>query len=221
MRKLFICLANSKKYGERCVAGIEIEQQTNGRFKLVRQNGKPKWIRPVTRSEHGSIPETWVKDMQLLEVQELNMYRACPNNYQSENVFFASNSFKKIRCIDSKAAVLEKLKEDELPYLFGNCGKAVCKEKIGELDYSLMLIKGEKVTIYGKKHRPWKPPQLRILFRYKQHSYDLPITDIAFLEAYQQDHFIIEKATAVYITVSLGIDVSGWHYKLAAGIICI
>ncbi len=220
MRKLFLCLANSKKYGERCVAGIEVSKTTTGSYEPIIVDEKPKWIRPVTRSEHGSIPEEWVKDMHLLEVYEMEEYQKCPQAYQVENVFFAKNSFKKIACMKSKQRLLGQLIETQRSCLFGNRGKAVCADKINTVSYSLTLIRGEKVKVYGKKYRVWQIPQIRIQFQYKGASYDLPITDIAFLEKYEIDATIIEKASAVFITVSLGVDVEGWHYKLAAGIIC-
>lgn len=221
MRKLFICLANSKKYGERCVAGVEITQKENGKFRLLLEEQKPKWVRPVTRSEHGSIPEDWVKEMQLMDVYEVQAYQPCPEGYQKENFFFAANSFKKILRIEKRKAVLEKIMETASPCLFYNRGKAISHEKIKEVDCSLVLIKAEQAEVYGKKHRVWQLPQMRIKFLYHQDQYDLPITDIAFLECYQATPSIIEEAEVVYITVSLSINVDGWHYKLAAGIITI
>lgn len=44
VKRRIICLSNSKKFGERCVAGIEID---TGR-----------WIRPVCDNEDGSVPRT-------------------------------------------------------------------------------------------------------------------------------------------------------------------
>jgi hypothetical protein len=49
----------------------------------------------------------------------------------------------------------------------------------------------------------------------------LPITDVAFLDAYEKDPSIIENATDVFITVSVSAEYEGNYYKLAAGIICI
>ena len=48
MKAIFICLANSKKYGERCIAGIELTKGANGNLTVVKENGRPKWIRPVS-----------------------------------------------------------------------------------------------------------------------------------------------------------------------------
>ena len=221
MRKLFICLANSKKYGERCVAGIEIVQKDNGKFGLLLEQEKPKWVRPVTRSEHGSIPEDWVKEMHLMEVYEVKAHCPCPEGYQKENFFFAANSFKKLLHIEEQKAVLERIIETNRPFLFHNRGKAISHERVEAVDHSLVLVRAEQAEVYGKKHREWQLPKMRIKFLYKSHPYDLPITDIAFLERYQTNPSIIEQAEAVYITVSLSINVDGWHYKLAAGIITV
>ncbi len=45
MMKYFVCLANSRKYSERCIAGIELAFNNPG-YRILWMNGKPCWIRP-------------------------------------------------------------------------------------------------------------------------------------------------------------------------------
>lgn len=215
MKKLFLCLANSKKYGERCVAGIELEVRAEGGFKSLRLDGKPKWIRPITDAEHGAVPEELVENMHLLGVYELEIIEAAPNAYQSENVRFKTDSFQYIKNIRAKNKNLHHLTEHEATCLFLNRGKAIPSEKIAEVHRSLVLIKAEQPEAYFHGMR------LRIKFKYNSIDYDLPVTDTFFLEQYYANMQIVEQSEAVYITVSLGIEYEGWYYKLAAGIVCV
>ena len=76
MRKTIICLANSKKYGERCIAGIEVTAKPTGGWQIVKENGKPRWLRPVSSfSNHGEVKEQEVADIELLDVVEFDALR--------------------------------------------------------------------------------------------------------------------------------------------------
>ncbi len=90
MKKLFICLANSKKYNQRCIAGIELEKSTRKGFKyqIVKRNSRPVWMRPVSGSEHGEIDAEFVDHIKLLDIVEINVTAPAPQGYQSENVQF-------------------------------------------------------------------------------------------------------------------------------------
>ena len=125
MKKLFICLANSKKYGERCVAGIEVTRNNSGTLVIVNKGNKPKWIRPVTNLDYGAVPEHLVENAKLLDVYEIDIVEETPNGYQSENVKFNLNSLKKVSSLGANNANLEVLKEDSRNTLFSNRGKAV------------------------------------------------------------------------------------------------
>ena len=84
---LLVCLANSRKLGGRCVAGL-------------RMHGKQvkvgDWVRPVSRSEHGEVPVPCYKDgreMKLGDVvafHEGQSIRHLPG-YQPENVSFSGS----------------------------------------------------------------------------------------------------------------------------------
>jgi len=222
MRKLFICLANSKKYNERCIAGIEVTQRNAQEFLPVMVENRPKWIRPVTNSEHGEVPTKLVDKLKMLAVYEVDIVRDCPKGYQSENALFYQPSLKKIKVLENvELKHLEWIADQESNQLFFGKGKAISKDFIHKVNHSLCLIKAEKVKVYGKKYREWEIPKPRVAFDYQGNRYDLSITDIAFLKAYENDKSIIEKAQHVFITVSLGAEHEGWFYKIAAGIICI
>lgn len=218
MKNLFICLANSKKYGERCIAGILVEQNGTKGLNLIRdENKNPKWIRPVTDAQYGEVQEKYVKEICMGNLVEMESFRKTPKGYQSENVFFDQHSIKKIKNLDLKPGHLDKLVTNHNEFLFNNAEKFVTKDEIEKINHSLVFIKVSQ-------------PEIRILreplrvsatakFNYNGNSYHLPITDVNFVEKYLEDKTIINGVTDFYFTISLGVCYEGKHFKLIAGII--
>lgn len=77
--KRIVCLANSRKLNERCVAGKELAQ------------GQPaRWIRPVSVREHGELSRLDRQyddgsDPQVLDIMDVPLLKAEPKGYQQEN----------------------------------------------------------------------------------------------------------------------------------------
>jgi len=94
MKRYFICLANSKKYSGRCVAGIELltRQGRGPRYDIKHIGKRPAWIRPISGDEFGQIDDDLVAHINLLDIVEIESLRDYPEGYQSENVLFAANS---------------------------------------------------------------------------------------------------------------------------------
>lgn len=217
MKSYFVCLANSKKYQERCIAGVELKRARGEGYDIIYQNSKVRWIRPVSNNAHGSVAESLVKDMKMLDVYEIEIINRCPQGYQSENVKFNPQSLKKVAVIDAKSQNLDLLAEKERRTIFLNRGKAVPAEKVHHLDYSLILVKVSNPKIYW--HFDYLRRRLRIKFDYFDVEYDLPITDTQFLALYSKEETFLNIPKSLYLTVSLGINYEEWHYKLAAGVI--
>lgn len=80
--KRIVCLANSRKYNERCIAGRE----------LLR--GDPvRWIRPVGNREHEEVfasERQYVdrSEPQVLDIIEMSLLKPEPKGYQQENWLF-------------------------------------------------------------------------------------------------------------------------------------
>jgi hypothetical protein len=218
MKRIFICLANSKKYGDRCVAGIELKQNDNGKHTIVRENGRPKWIRPVSEKEFGQIDTRLVSYISLTNLAEFEETEACPEGYQSENVKFVIYTIRKIKAIDSTtlSEILPKLADTKSTTIFGNTRKALSVEEVSNLNYSLKLIKVQNPQIYFKNFADKSNP--RMTFSFHQHEYDFPITDIDFLEYYKNDRSILDGQSEIYITVSLSKEFEENVYKLIAGV---
>ena len=220
MRKLFICLANSKKYNQRCIAGIELKKSTHKGYKyeIVRQKDNPVWIRPVSDSEYGEISSELVEHIHLLDIVEINVTAGAPQGYQSENVLFDSRSLQVVGRVDKTETLIDKLLAVDTPTLFGNTERVVHADDIGQLDHSLMLIKPSIVRVY-KSIRLRGNPQTKASFLYGAARYDLPVTDIDFEENFAQNLNVLRACTRIYFTVSLGIEYYEQHYKLVAGIL--
>ncbi|MCC5946025.1 MAG: hypothetical protein JJT94_13930 [Bernardetiaceae bacterium] len=216
METLFLCLANSKKYGERCIAGIEL--RLNDKQKMVAQkteDNRFKWIRPVSDAAFGQVDRYLVNDITIGDILALDCIAPCPQAYQSENVLFEKFSIRKLRQAYKHQSRFDKLVIDA-DSLFGNTGATLSPQEIKFINHSLMFVKVQNAKPYVKKGNK---NQLRLLFDYAGASYDLPITDIHFPFAYFANPSILADAEQVYLTISLGIMYKHRYYKLVAGIL--
>jgi len=210
-----ICLANSKKFHERCVAGIEVDQTPEG-FTVVYSDSRPKWIRPVSNNGHGEFPASIAQNINLLDVIEFDNVSPCPSSYQTENVYFSVNSVKNVTSIGNLNTNLDDILCNR-NLLFGNRGKAVHEDRIDSIDYSLAFIKIITYKVFIKPENN----QLRMEFDYNFCGYDLPITDINFEIEYRKNNSILEGVQYLYLTISLAVAHNDWHSKLIAGVIYI
>ena len=71
MSLLFVCLANSYKHNNRCLAGVLVKRSNNG-FELIQDNwGHPVWFRPINRwTDAGAIPNEEAVEINLFDVIE-------------------------------------------------------------------------------------------------------------------------------------------------------
>jgi hypothetical protein len=220
MKRLFICLANSKKYNQRCIAGIELDKSSRKgyRYQIAKRAGNPIWIRPVSDSEHGEVASELVDHINLLDIVEINVIDVVPQGYQSENMLFDNRRLQVIDRIDKIKTLIDKLLTADAPTLFGNTEKSVHVDEIGQVDHSLILIKPSNVHVYETITFRGSP-QIRASFTYGTTRYDLPVTDIDFEEKFNQNPNILQACTHIYFTVSLGVEFNEQHYKLIAGIL--
>jgi hypothetical protein len=222
MKRRFICLANSKKYQKRCVAGIELTDSARAgyRYDIVRlPDGNPRWIRPVSTDVHGEIPALLVNHISLFDIVAVNVTRPFPQGYQSENVLFDDqDQLAVVDRIEKHKALVEKLLTPDQPWLFGNPDRALSCEAVNRLDHSLLFIKPANVRVYETPPASGHP-QIRAEFVYQAVRYDLPVTDIGFSSRFYQDPHLLAGAGHIYFTISLGNEYEGRFYKLVAGIL--
>ena len=217
MDKYFICLANSYKHGGRCLAGIEIVFNDDGKQYIVRHDdGRPIWIRPVSNELDGSIPTAIAERIKLFSVVRMTDAVPCPEKAHVEDTkystlecqqgYFMPNDELLKLCVDSKHQ-----------NVFYFRGKAIPAKMVDRLDYSLMLIKPEEAQAYIDENR--EKSKYRMRFTYYGSHYDFPITDPVFLEVFKKNPEHYSNLQNVYLTLSLGLEFEGFHFKLVAAVI--
>ncbi|HXB68252.1 MAG TPA: hypothetical protein VNY05_08415 [Candidatus Acidoferrales bacterium] len=222
--KRIVCLANSRKYSGRCIAGKEILA-----------NGYGKWIRPVSVRSTGEVSEgerryQRGREPEVLDIVDIPMMRPAPMLYQTENhVIDAGRPWRKTGelTVQDLGHLL-----DHPAALWSNGSSAhnglndrVSQEEASGFDTSLCLIEPEGLTIgvhvegagiggsFGQR-------RVRAHFEYSGVPYILavtdPITERAFLRKANGNYVL----AAALICVSLGEPFDdGYCYKLVAAII--
>lgn len=221
MDTLFVCLANSYKHGNRCIAGVEIELDPETNTYSVKRDrcGNPIWFRPINQqTDAGAIPNAEALTLSVFDIVKAHQVVLCPEGAQTENYYYSR--LEKISRISKSTRDLDEFVDNTHRTLFGNSGVAVHPDKYEELDYSVLMIKSSKVEFYQKDRSEWnKDPQPRGKLMYHGIWYDLPVTDPEFRQIIHNDIVKANSFSDYYITLSLGVEHEKWHSKLIAGVI--
>ena len=216
MKTYILCLANSKKYGERCIAGVVMQPDGKGQFFPVRHQGAPRWIRPVSDGLHGQVPARLAEGVSVGDILSINSIKACPEGYQSENVYFEKKSLKIVRKAVLTERHLEQLAENDGRYIFNNPRTYLTGEEIQNMNRSLILIKAEKIKPFFSTPYNTRP---RIKILYKKNWYNFPLTDVNFIDRMHGEPLLAAEREGAFLTISLGVPFEGKYWKLAAGIV--
>lgn len=217
MKKQIICMGNSYKNGGRCLAGIEVKRDFNGRLSVVENiNGSPRWIRPVNGDGNCGLPEFLVGSYEIFDILEIDITGIVPTGAHSENVHFSS--IRKVGRLNRVNYSL--LCDNNHNLLFGDRGNAITTDQFELCDYSLMFIKPEN-PIINTQINEYGHEKFRIVFTYNGVRYDLPLTDTDYIRLLQQNRRQRGERTTgeLFFTVSLGVNFHDMHYKLIAGVI--
>lgn len=211
MKIQMLVLANSKKAGGRCLAGINTQTL--------------ELIRPVTEQLHYEIPAIYTlnkktnNQIRPLDLIEIELIEPKPLKYQRENWL----------CRPETIAILDTFKiENFYTKLIPEIESATwflkdSSVKVDPVDYknyktdapSLALIKVEKAKLFHKNQK-----SRRIAFRYAKTNWDLPFTD-DFYD--RRDSELSESLLCLSIGEEWKSDWDTsnktWHYKLVAGLI--
>jgi hypothetical protein len=217
MEKFFICLANSYKHGGRCIAGIEVVPQSDGSLGIVRHDdGRPRWIRPVSMSANGEIPNHLAESFKIFSLVKLTDVEPCPDNAHTEDVHCTRMEICPFELSPTKD-FLNQLIDTQHQAVFYFRGKSIPTTIIDRLDYSLMLIHPDNACAYCDEGR--ENSKYRMKFTYNGSNYDFPITDPVFLEQFKKSPDSYADLDGVYLVLSLGIAFEGFHYKLVATVL--
>lgn len=221
MDKAFICLANSYKLGNRCIAGVEIEYIPQRNTYSVKRdaNDNPIWFRPINReTESGAIPNAQAMNISILDIVIARDVVHHPEGAQKENYFY--DRLEIVSSVPRNAQTLDCFIDNFHDELFGNHGLAVPPCVFGNLDYSVMLIRCTNARFYLKDRTEFeKTPQPRGIIEYNNRDYDLPVTDPEFRHIIRNNLATANSYDVYYITLSLGLEHEEWHSKLIAGVI--
>ncbi len=217
MEKYFICLANSYKHGGRCIAGIEVVPQSDGSLGIVRHDdGRPRWIRPVSMSANGEIPNHLAESFKIFSLVKLTDVEPCPDNAHTEDVHCTRMEICPFELSPTKD-FLNQLIDTQHQAIFYFRGKSIPTTIIDRLDYSLILIHPDNACAYCDEGR--ENSKYRMKFTYNGSNYDFPITDPVFLEQFKKSPDSYADLDGVYLVLSLGIAFEGFHYKLVATVL--
>ena len=215
--KRIVCLANSRKYQGRCIAGRE----------LLRGGRPGPWVRPVSAREFEEI--SWDErrlgeggEPLLLDIIDVPVLEARPKSYQSENwLLNPGRAWSLVGRVGPGR--LSRLVESAGPlWIDGYSSSEGSNDRIPtvqaeRLDNSLCLIRVEgaviRVTTYQERTR------LRVYFRHAGTEYGLRPTDPEYENRYLSREAGEYRIGETYLTVSLGEPFEGYTYKLIAAII--
>ncbi|MXZ90278.1 MAG: hypothetical protein F4W95_12190 [Chloroflexi bacterium] len=219
--KRIVCLANSRKYGGRCVAGKELlpDRRAGG------------WIRPVSSRENEEVSERERcyadgEDPQVLDIIDVPLLRPHPKTYQQENWLLNPG----LRWTKTGRVLwndLHSMTDRDAPlWTNGYSTLAGQNDRVpiddtDAIDNSLRLIRVSAltVTVSEPSHPSADFPILRGSFNYDGEEYCLRITDPesenGSVNLSYRDYPVGER----YLVISLGEPFEGYAYKLIATII--
>lgn len=218
----FVCLANSRKMGHRCIAGLRLDEGG--------------WVRPISSRPHGELQheDCCYEDGELPETLEVVSFVAAeyePPAHQPENRLVDDEFFwEKLRNAGADDLTLvESWVESwvESGPLFGCQNNKVPFEEGLLPPNSLCLVEPRDLSFAVRFNHQARKLQSRARFDLQGARYDLPITDIGLEKELVQlgqgthwpEELDIAESHRTLFVVSLGEPFNGHCYKLIAGMI--
>lgn len=220
-----ICLANSRKKGGRCIAGL----RTDGRG----------WVRPVASrasSEQGELRPSHYRlsdgsDPKILDILRIDFASPQPESHQPENWLVGNKQWERVSfpaSLDFGKLLLPTV--DRHPDLFGN--------RFDRVSYDLFFLQPSQasLTLVMPENLRWcittntsGRRQSRAIFSLRGISYNLVVTDPVWENLLSALPTGVHPATAanlenfdpntVLLTISLGEPFEGYCYKLVAAVL--
>ncbi len=217
-----VCLANSRKYGGRCIAGKEIAE--DGKF-------AGRWLRPVSQEDWGTLSVRCITlqdgaTPNLLDILTVPIQGRNPKHCQQENaVVDQTRAWRRKGSLPSDR--LPALTDDvEALWINGWDSRHGLNDRIPQdvaesrVRSSLLFIQPAELRICVEEFVN-SPLKVRVKFHFKNVEYGLTVTDPMVEFAYSQkplgEYPVTQKD--VYLCVSLGEPFEGYCYKLAAGFV--
>ena len=220
--RTIICLANSHKHLDRCIAGVE-----------VRDRDTLTWIRPVSfRGGHGiSFSERRLQDGSepaVLDSITVGLIGPQPHLHQKENWLLDHTvAWAKVERPDphtlldfldllSNRGPLGPLWIDG-PSSSHGVNDKVPDAELAALPSSLCLIRVDRVDLHAGYE--WGKRALRAHFRHAGNYYALKVTDPVFQDAYRSHADGVYPLGSCFLTVSLTEQFDDYACKVVAAVI--
>lgn len=218
--KRIVCLANSRKLSERCLAGKEVSH-----------DAAYPWIRPVSNRPTQEVPLTLRRyrdgsDPALLDLIDVPLKRHEAKSYQSENWLLDAGQ-RWTRAGRMTWSQLSAIADDP-PSLWLNGSSTaqglndrVATADAEQLTESLYLLRLEtmQVRIYAPNARDEFSRRVQATFRHRGVEYRLRVTDPVIEDQYLLGDDGTHDIGRCFATVSLGEPFMGYCYKLVAAVI--
>jgi hypothetical protein len=215
---VILCLANSKKLGGRCCAGLRIDGTG--------------WVRPVSKLPFGILNAIHLflsngNEAAHLDLLEIGLKSPKPDYHQPENWLIDGSIWKLHTAakLQDQAAPLRNAIVQGPELLRGYADRVSCVElRQKNAEASLALIAPERLELILHK-KPDGKCQVRGRFllgkRPRQAAYDLSVTDPSWEKKVIQEgsQAITQTQRKFVVTVSLGEPFNDFCYKVVAAII--
>jgi hypothetical protein len=217
-----VCLANSYKHDNRCVAGISLVTK--------------KWVRLVGVDAPGCLTQRQTcysdgREAKVLDVFEAELGDECGSNCHPEDVIVTEKQWYLLRRFESPTdARFLVAFSNKGPALLKSYGDRLYRRKIegSPVEHSLELIHPEDLWWWIRDDKGKR--KNRALFRAGnavRTRYDLAVTDPSWLAKmsalpsgiYPHAEFFDGKVPNTFLTISLSEQFEGFHYKLVAGVV--
>jgi hypothetical protein len=209
-----LVLANSRKHGGRCIAGLGLEGN--------------RLLRPVSPYRTGELYSgDCLPDGTLpgeLDVVTFGHRGPAGDATQPENVVIDGEPWRQEPLL-ARGEVLSGLRavEHRARLLFGNRGKAVPAHVVAQgVDASLLVVEPRDLVLAHSEEG-----KARARFRHAGDPYDLSISESTIrprllkrpVGSYSFTELGLAEPDTVFLTLSLILSFEGWHHKLVAGVI--
>lgn len=215
LTKRIICLANSRKKGGRCIAGVEIKGSSQS------------WIRPVSNRENQEVLPSELQyengnEASPLDIIHIPLLKHIPHNHQQENWLLDTNKqWKRLGTFEwNNLHQLSKTHELWEDGHHENKDRVSSFEAGFEVD-SLRLVYVKELTLKWELNakRRWG---IRGYFNFANRDYALKVTDVKIERRYRKQRVICELKEC-FLTISLGGPFGEpcfeYCYKLIAAVI--
>lgn len=216
-----ICLANSRKLGGRCIAGLK----TDG----------GGWVRPVSADQGGALPPHQCRvddgtEVRTLDVIRLDLSRPLPQPYQPENWLVSNTMPWHLISRPAPESLIQIMRSN---LVSGHCLLGNTIDRVPAASFSgtsapssLALVIPENPYLRVTKDVNNRK-QVRAIFEVSRTYYDLVVTDPVWERKlsnrpdgdYPLTAAGLKPDDRVLLTVSLGEPFNGYCYKLVAAII--